>query len=950
MKNKLLQRQVQKYFGDLNDIPENLMGLLKAVSETYDHYEKDRQMLERSIELSSNEMIGLNNQLRKDIRARIESEKRYRLIHETPFLGIALGATDGVVQTINEAFCEMLGYTAEELQNRHFSFFSHPDDVEKEQPFIQAMNDGLLDSYQLEKRYITKSGTIIWVELSVSCAKNEAGEIQFVISVVQNITKRKNAEEKLEKSEKKFRALIEYGTDIVSMTDQDSLFIYLSPSFEKEFGYSPEEYLGKNGLDFVHPDDFPVLKTIRENMLLEPGKPFDIIYRIRNKQGKYLWCEGVSINMLNVDGVNAIVSNIRNITNRKETEETLEVTLGRLKQAQEIVHLGHWEADLQNGKSIWSEEAFRIYGMEPGEVEPSYALFMKHVHPDDLELMNTIAEQSVKNFSPFSLHHRIIDKKGNHKYILSVGQYEVDKSGKPLRLFGIALDLTEQKAKEEQLKRTEANLRNILENTETAYVLLDTEANILSFNKIAIALASDEMGEELSVGKNYIDIMLPQRKEDVKNIIDRVLQSREKISYDVQYEHASGSSRWLHTSMQPILGAEGKLLGLSVAATDITNAKKTEQLIRISNERYELMTRATNDVVWDWDLDNNRMYRSENYKQVFGYHGGNEVSNNNAWMVRIHEEERERVINHINETICNLDAVTWEDEYRYKRINGEYAYVQDRGYIIRSKSGKPLRIVGAMRDISIQKQLSVEREQTNAELIRQNKDLEQFAYIVSHNLRAPVANILGLSKVLREEFNDEMIRMKCLDGLALSVTKLDEVIIDLSQILKIRHQINEEKKIVQFSTLIEDIKTSVTDFIHKENALIKTNFNEVDEIYTLKSYLYSILYNLITNSFKYRNPLEQPVIEITSRQTNGTIQIIVKDNGIGIDLEKNGSKVFGLYKRFHSNIEGKGMGLFMVKTQIETLGGRISIKSAVNKGTEFTLEFEKQVIPGNNSA
>jgi len=178
-------------------------------------------------------------------------------------------------------------------------------------------------------------------------------------------------------------------------------------------------------------------------------------------------------------------------------------------------------------------------------------------------------------------------------------------------------------------------------------------------------------------------------------------------------------------------------------------------------------------------------------------------------------------------------------------------------------------------------------------------------------------------------------------GLTQSVTRLDNVIKDLNQVLQIKGAINEKKELVRFSDLVGNIKMSIKNLIDKDDITIKFDFSEIGEYLTFKSYLYSIFYNLISNSIKYRQEQVPSLIEIRSRRINDKIELIFTDNGMGIDLQKKGDQVFGLYKRFHSGIEGKGMGLVMVKTQVERLGGKISIKSAVNKGTEFKIEFEK---------
>jgi len=174
------------------------------------------------------------------------------------------------------------------------------------------------------------------------------------------------------------------------------------------------------------------------------------------------------------------------------------------------------------------------------------------------------------------------------------------------------------------------------------------------------------------------------------------------------------------------------------------------------------------------------------------------------------------------------------------------------------------------------------------------------------------------------------------------VKKLDNVIMDLNHILQVKKGSNETKEIVNLSGLLNDVTESVNGLMQKENVKIITQF-EVAEIMTLKSYLYSIFYNLIINSIKYKKENESPVIKIESIKRKDKIELLFKDNGSGIDLEKKGDQVFGLYKRFHLHTEGKGMGLFMVKTQVEALGGKISIQSEVNQGTEFKIDFEHRI-------
>ncbi len=249
-------------------------------------------------------------------------------------------------------------------------------------------------------------------------------------------------------------------------------------------------------------------------------------------------------------------------------------------------------------------------------------------------------------------------------------------------------------------------------------------------------------------------------------------------------------------------------------------------------------------------------------------------------------------------------------------------------------------VLGIGFEITEQIRVEKEREKMVADIIQRNLDLEQFSYIVSHNLRAPVANILGLAALMDLPGDNIISIAELMDNLTISVKRLDGVISDLNHILHIREDINEHRVFVHFSNLVTDIKISIENMLRLADAAIITDFAEIDEMISIKSYLYSIFYNLISNSVKYRRPGIKPIIEISSNLLDGNITLVFKDNGLGIDLAKKGSQVFGLYKRFHTFVEGKGMGLFMVKTQVQTLGGTIAIESEVNKGTMFKIVFK----------
>ncbi|MEQ8425942.1 MAG: HAMP domain-containing sensor histidine kinase, partial [Cyclobacteriaceae bacterium] len=245
--------------------------------------------------------------------------------------------------------------------------------------------------------------------------------------------------------------------------------------------------------------------------------------------------------------------------------------------------------------------------------------------------------------------------------------------------------------------------------------------------------------------------------------------------------------------------------------------------------------------------------------------------------------------------------------------------------------------------------------ETNKELIRHNNELQQFSYTISHNLKGPVASLTGLLGLLdRNSLSED--NAEILKHLSDTMHTLEVTIKDLSNIIDIRNDITRIRQKLLLQHEVNDVIRLLKKDIDDHQISIATNLKQSPFIYSVRPMLHSILYNLISNGIKYRSPERHPNITITSREVQNNIQIIVEDNGIGIDLENFGEKLFGLYKRFHTHMEGRGLGLFLVKLQVEALLGKIDVESTVNKGTKFTLTFpnienlEEQVLLDNESA
>lgn len=230
-----------------------------------------------------------------------------------------------------------------------------------------------------------------------------------------------------------------------------------------------------------------------------------------------------------------------------------------------------------------------------------------------------------------------------------------------------------------------------------------------------------------------------------------------------------------------------------------------------------------------------------------------------------------------------------------------------------------------------------DKERLIMELTRNNNNLMQFTYIVSHNLRVPIANLLGLSELLKTEITEQE-RKSVNEYIIKSIETIDEFVKDLNNVLSAKDALQHKKESCNFKNIIDVVVLDLYKEIESSQAEISVNINkEAEEVLSIKSYVQSAFYNLISNALKYRSPERKPDIKIDIKKVDGKTNITITDNGTGIDVEKHKEQLFGLYSRFNNTTDGKGLGLYMTKAQIEALGGTISILSEINVGTTFVI-------------
>jgi PAS domain S-box-containing protein len=389
----------------------------------------------------------------------------------------------------------------------------------------------------------------------------------------------------------------------------------------------------------------------------------------------------------------------------------------------------------------------------------------------------------------------------------------------------------------------------------------------------------------------------------------------------------------LETFNEELISTNEKL----VEAEETIRAQANE-LVKKTETRLDHILNSIKDFIWSARYNGKNFHvesMSPAVLDVLGFTYEEYIKNPGIWFACIAEEDRGRVLE-FTSNISKNKYLEIEFCIRHQRT-WAVRYVLSRVWI--SKIDEDwFELNGMISDISERKKQEEEKSNLIKQLVTQNNDLMQFSYIASHNLRGPVATLLGLVDLIEKEKKPESIKAIS-THLLHSTRKLDDVIVDLTKILDIRAQQGLAKENVELGSIIDNVKEILSSQFESSQAKLICDLAENESLFTIKSYLHSIVYNLVANGVKYRSKQRRPIIRITSFKNENRVGFMVSDNGLGIDLEKFQHKLFSLYQRFHTHVDGKGMGLYLVRTQTLALGGEIDVESKLEEGTTFKISF-----------
>ncbi len=358
-----------------------------------------------------------------------------------------------------------------------------------------------------------------------------------------------------------------------------------------------------------------------------------------------------------------------------------------------------------------------------------------------------------------------------------------------------------------------------------------------------------------------------------------------------------------------------------------------------ANERFELATRATSDVIWDWDLISNTVYRSDNFYAMFGYQFDDRTKNNDFWKSIIHPADVNNVTTQLNDTLLSFEKF-WEQEFRVKKSDNTYAYIIDKGYIIRDPDGRAIRMIGATQDISKRKKAEIELVEANQSLANANEELKAFAFLASHDMREPLRMISSFMSLLEKKYRNEL-DAKALQYIAFAIDgakRLTLLISDLLEYSKVGFDLTNIEKI-DTRELLNNVLRLKSDLIRESNAQII--LGDLPDIGGIKMPIQILFQNLIGNALKYRKPDTELIIKIKGMVRDGFLEFSIEDNGIGIESEYL-EHIFGILNRLHpkEKYPGTGMGLATCRKIVTQHGGKIWAESNVGIGSKFLFTLK----------
>ncbi len=797
-------------------------------------------------------MVDVTNERNQKEEAKQESALIRELIDNLPSLFFLFDESGNFLH-FNDALLEHSEYTKEEVESLTPKDFFTGADVPKVE---RAIKTGFFSGMaSVEANFTSKSGESTPYLFMATKFRYKGKDC--LLGTGLDISNQRTLENEIRSSERRFKTMIQDGTDMIAILDTDANYLYASPSAEAVLGMNASNFLGKSVFDFIYQEDIPKVRDtlfslpFTHRIRLEP-------FRFKDANGDWRGMDTVVTNLLHDPAVGGFVANSRDIT----------------------------------------EEYFR-----------------RKIESLEKEMLELVLEKDI----------RLID-------VLNAYLSSLERIFPKMKTC-VAI--------------VKNNGLNALSGPSLSREFFET------LQRVPIGINRGSCGTAAYLKKRII----------AKNVYED--ESWEMIT------HLPDRFGFKACWSQPIINASGKVTATFACYYDEVREPdehesyaldRAEILLSLlfskfdyfeelekSKERFEIVSRATNDAIWDYEVAENRLYWGPGFQSLFGYDLDNTQPSLEFLVSLIHPEDRDKILGEIK-AYMNGDVLSevWYKEYRLKKADGEYAYVTDKAIFIRDAEGRAIRALGAMSDISSRKEyeqslkkLNEELECKVKELAITNEELEQFAYVASHDLQEPLRMVDSFMGLLERKYNnqlDEKARQYIFfasDG----AKRMRRIILDLLDYSRVG-RISGELELIDTCEVVTEACSLLKNMIDEKKAEI--HIEGLPLVHSFKPPLLQVFQNLISNALKYARDGIPPCVSIGGSESDKEWKFWVKDNGIGIKEEYH-EKIFVIFQRLHASQEysGNGIGLAIIKKIITNLGGDIWVHSCEGQGSVFYFTISK---------